>query len=134
MPSGATAPGITGFHLPAGRFKVADVTIENVRRFGLADARALVRRLRSRLARGADGSLPHLFGMLFVDAAPRCEERVIAALGTELGGVPVAGGSAGDVYFNPGAGRPGAARLMHRGRGVEPGRGVHLCEQDALDA
>ena len=113
---GFLSQGVTGFHLPASRFKVADATIANVRRFGLSDARALVRRLRARLERGAHGDLPHLFGMLFVDAEPRCEERLIATLGTELGGVPVAGGSAGDVYFNPRGQKPGAPRLMHRGR------------------
>ncbi len=113
---GFLAHGITGFHLPAARFRVADAIIDNVKSFGLADARALVRRLRDRLARGADATLPHLFGMLLVDAEPRCEERVIAALGTELGGVPVAGGSAGDVYFNPRGQKPGSPRLMHRGR------------------
>ena len=44
--------GITGFHLPGGRFKVADALIEDIRRFGLPDARELVRTLRARLERG----------------------------------------------------------------------------------
>ena len=108
--------GITGFHLPPARFQVADALIEDTASFGLPDAHALVRTLRARLARSRHAQLPHLFGMLLVDAAPRCEERVIAALGTELGGVPIAGGSAGDVYFNPTGQRPEAPCILHRGR------------------
>jgi hypothetical protein len=115
---GFLSAGITGFHLPAGRFKVADALIESTAKFSLPDARALVRALRARIQRGRDASLPHLFGMLLVDAAPRGEERLIAILGTELGGVPIAGGSAGDVYFNPAGQRPGALRILHRGRAL----------------
>jgi hypothetical protein len=37
-PAGLLVDGITGFHLPAGRFKVADALIENVVEFGLPDA------------------------------------------------------------------------------------------------
>jgi len=115
---GFISEGVTGFHLPGGRFKVADALIESTANFGLPDARSLVRRLRARMERGRDASLPHLFGMLLVDAAPRGEERLIAILGTELGGVPIAGGSAGDVYFNPAGERPGAPRILHRGRAL----------------
>jgi hypothetical protein len=115
---GFLSAGITGFHLPGGRFKVADALIDSTAQFGLPDARALVRALRARIQRGRDASLPHLFGMLLVDAAPRGEERLIATLGTELGGVPIAGGSAGDVYFNPAGQRPRAPRILHRGRAL----------------
>jgi hypothetical protein len=115
--AGFLTEGITGFHLPAARFQVADALIENTATFGLPDARALVRTLRARLARSGR-QLPHLFGMLLIDATPRCEERVIAALGTELGGVPIAGGSAGDVYFNPAGQRPGGPPILYRGRAL----------------
>jgi hypothetical protein len=118
---GFRSEGITGFHLPSGRFKVADALIESTANFGLPDARTLVRSLRARMQRGANASLPHLFGMLLVDAAPRGEERLIATLGTELGGVPIAGGSAGDDYFNPGGQHPGAPRILHRGRALRGG-------------
>ncbi|MFX8254360.1 FIST N-terminal domain-containing protein, partial [Acinetobacter baumannii] len=71
----------------------------------------MVRSLRARLERGRNSRFPHVFAMLLVDAEPRCEERLIASLGTELGGVPIVGGSAGDTYFNP-AGRSGAPRIL----------------------
>jgi hypothetical protein len=126
--------GITGFHLPAGRFKVADALIESTARFGLPEARELVRSLRARLQRGRNSRLPQLFGMLLVDAEPRCEERLIATIGTELGGVPIAGGSAGDVYFNPAGQRTGAPRILH-GRQALRGAAVLTlvaCEEPVL--
>lgn len=118
-PAGFLANGITGFHLPASRFKVADALIEKVAEFGLPDARHVVQSLLRRLGHGTHAEWPHLFAMVLVDAEPRCEERLVAALGTELGGVPLVGGSAGDVYFNP-LGRA-AARVLHRGRPVRGG-------------
>lgn len=121
-PAGFLGAGITAFHLPGDRFKVADALIENVTEFGLPDARALVQSLLRRLRRGPDSGFPHLFAMLLVDAEPRCEERLVAALGTELGGVPLVGGSAGDVYFNPLLGQDSSsARVLHRGRAVRGG-------------
>lgn len=117
--AGFLQEGVTGFHLPAGRFKVADALIEDVARFGLPDARQVVQSLLHRLRRGTDGTWPHLFAMLLVDAEPRCEERLVAAIGTELGGVPLIGGSAGDVYFNP-LGQA-ATRVLHQGRPVRGG-------------
>ncbi len=110
-PEGFLSTGLSGFRLPSGRFKVAEALIEDLRRFGLPDARELVRALRVRLERGRNSRLPHVFAMLLVDAEPRCEERLIASLGTELGGVPIVGGSAGDTYFNP-AGRSDAPRIL----------------------
>lgn len=130
--NGFLAEGITGFHLPAGRFKVADALIESTAEFGLPDARALVRSLRARLSRSR--SLQNLFGMLLVDAEPRGEERLIATLGTELGGVPIAGGSAGDVYFNPAGQRPGPPSILF-GRRAYRGAAVFClvaCEQPVL--
>jgi hypothetical protein len=124
--------GLTGFRLPAGRFKVADAPIEDVRRFGLPDARELVRTLRARLERGRQSRLPHLFAMLLVDAGPRCEERLIASLGTELGGVPIVGGSAGDTYFNPsGSGGP---RILYGKRALRNAAVLTLvaCEEPVL--
>jgi hypothetical protein len=125
--------GITGFHLPAGRFKVADALIEDIRRFGLPDARELVRALRARLERGRNSRLPQVFAMLLVDAEPRCEERLIASLGTELGGVPIAGGSAGDTYFNP-AGPSGAPRILYGRRALRGAAVLTLvaCEEPVL--
>lgn len=130
---GFLSEGLSGFRLPAGRFKVADALIEDIRRFGLPDARALVRGLRARLERGRNSRLPNLFAMLLVDAEPRCEERLIASLGTELGGVPIVGGSAGDTYFNP-AGQTGAPRVLYGRRALRGAAVLTLvaCEEPIL--
>ena len=118
-PEGYLSAGITGFYLPHERFRVADALIDDVTNFGLPDARAVVQSLRRRLRRSAAAGFEHLFGMLLVDAEPRCEERLVAALGTELGGVPLVGGSAGDLYFNPLGVH--ATSILHQGRAVRGG-------------
>ena len=120
-PAGILKEGISGFHLPAGRFKVADVLIDRVAGFHLPDAREVVHALLRCLSEANESEWPHRFAMLFVDAEPRCEERLVAALGTELGGVPLIGGSAGDLYFNPLRQGVSSTRVLHRGRAVRGG-------------
>ncbi|HXQ64312.1 MAG TPA: FIST N-terminal domain-containing protein [Steroidobacteraceae bacterium] len=110
--------GVTGFHLPSGRFAAADAVIEDAAAISLPEARELVRRLRSELGRSAGTALEHHFAVLFVDADARCEERLTAMLGMELNGVPLVGGSAGDVYFNPRGHAPGSTRILHHGRAL----------------
>jgi hypothetical protein len=113
-PDGFEATGVSGFHLPAGRFAAADVVLEDVAGMGLPEVRAHVRELRLELARTAGPALTHCFALLLVDAESRSEERLAAVLGMELNGVPLIGGSAGDVYFNP-LGHPhGSTTLLHR--------------------
>lgn len=117
-PHGFRDEGLAGFHLPSGRFTVADTLIEEVRSFGLPDARDVVRSLRARIERSAGAARPHQFGLLLVDAEARCEERLIAALGTELAGVPIVGGSAGDFLFNPKGDFEGSTRILYQGRAL----------------
>jgi hypothetical protein len=110
---GFAAHGVAGFHLPGGRFTVAETLIEDAAAFGPPDARDLVRGLRARLAACTQ---PVRFALLLVDADVRCEERLIAALGMELSGIPIVGGSAGDLYFNPAGHGPGTTRILYHGR------------------
>lgn len=107
--------GISGFHLPAGRFATADTVLEEVAGLGLPELRARVHQVRSELNRGPGGSFEHRFALLLVDAESRCEERLAAVLGMELNGVPLIGGSAGDLYFNPLGHPPGSTRLLYHG-------------------
>ncbi len=111
---GFAATGVSGFHLPAGRFAAADVVLEDVAGMGLPALRAHVRELRLELGRAAGPTLTHCFGLLLVDAETRCEERLAAVLGMELNGVPLIGGSAGDLYFNPLGHPPGSTTLLYR--------------------
>lgn len=120
---GFEASGVSGFHLPAGRFAAAEVVLEEVAGMGLPEVRAHVRELRVELARAAGPALTHCFALLLVDAESRCEERLAAVLGMELNGVPLIGGSAGDLYFNP-LGHPhGSSTLLHRN---SPQRGAAI--------
>ena len=111
---GFGAEGISGFHLPAERFVAADTVLENVAGIGLPALRARVHELKLELANRSVGSLEHRFALLLVDAESRCEERLAAVLGMELNGMPLIGGSAGDLYFNPLGHLPGSTRLLHR--------------------
>jgi len=118
-PLGIEPSGISGFHLPAGRFAVADTVILNAATIGLPELRDQVRRLRAELdaASGAPGG--HLFALLFVDAEARCEERLAALLGMELKGIPLVGGSAGDTYFNSPDQAPVNTPLLYHGRAYQ---------------
>ncbi len=107
--------GIVGFHLPAGRFAAADTVFEDVASMGLPELRARVHQLQLELGGAPGGAFEHRFALLLVDAESRCEEWLTAVLGMELNGVPLIGGSAGDLYFNPFGHPPGSTRLLYHG-------------------
>ncbi len=114
---GFEARGVAGFHLSPGSFAAADTLLEDVANMALPELRARVHALRDRVALIADGTHEHRFAILLVDAESRCEERLAGVLGMELNGVPLIGGSAGDLYFNPLGHPPGSTRLLHQGKG-----------------
>jgi hypothetical protein len=120
---GFEASGVCGFHLPKERFAAADAVLEDVAAIGLPELRARVRELRRELACAAGDAFSHRFALLLVDAEARCEERLAAVLGMELNGVPLIGGSAGDLYFNPLGHPPGSSRLLHH-RGAARGAAI----------
>ena len=111
--------GITGFYLPPQRFFVVDALIEDVAHFGLPDARKLAGMMRDKLKRLGPGGPKSMFGVVIADAEAHCEERLIAALGMEFAGIPLVGGSAGDVYFNPARDPPGSKRLLYKGNAAQ---------------
>ena len=113
--NGFEPDAIVGFRLPAGRFAVADTLLEDVADMGLPELRARVRQLQLELGKDLSGSFEHRFALLLVDAESRCEERLAAVLGMELNGLPLIGGSAGDLYFNPLGHPPGSTRLLYHG-------------------
>ena len=110
--------GISGFFLPPTRFFVVDALIENVNQFGLPDARQLANAMRQTQGRVAPAAPAFHFGLVMADADARCEERLIAALGMEFAGLPIVGGSAGDVYFNPDGHPASSRRLLYKGRAL----------------
>lgn len=108
--------GVTGFHLPLGRFAAATTVIEDAATIGLPALREQVGRLRRALDEQAGAGGGHLFALLLVDAEARCEERLAALLGMELNGIPLVGGSAGDTYFNDSTRAPAVTPILHHGR------------------
>jgi hypothetical protein len=114
---GITPQGVSGFHLPAGRFAAVDTAIEDAATITLPEIRSHLHRLNAELEKRA-AQLEHRFAILLVDAEARCEERLTAVLGMELNGIPLVGGSAGDLYFNPLGHPPGSTRLLHGGRAL----------------
>jgi len=117
---GFEAHGLAGFHLPARRFVAVDMLLEEVGAMALPELRSRVQELRRRLE-GIAGSHAHRFAILLVDAESRCEERLAGVLGMELNGMPLIGGSAGDLYFNPLGHPPGSTRLLYHGRALRGG-------------
>jgi hypothetical protein len=117
-PGGFLRHGITGFCLPAPRFMAVDALIEDVTHFGLPEARKVAASLRAKLKRVHPSAPNAQFALVLIDSGARCEERLMAALGMEFAGLPIVGGSAGDVYFNLAANPPGSKRLLYKGRAV----------------
>jgi hypothetical protein len=108
--------GIAGVHLPPGRFAAVDTLFKDVASMALPELRARVQGLRRELDHIA-ADRAHRFAVLLVDAETRCEERLAGVLGMELSGVPLIGGSAGDLYFNPLGHPPGSTRLLFGNQG-----------------
>ena len=118
---GFTASGAVGFHLPVDRFAAADTVFDDAAGITLPELRRRAQELRMQLESGPGAGMPHRFALLLVDAESRSEERLAAVLGMELNGVPLIGGSAGDLYFNPLGHASGRACLLRNG---EVGRGA----------
>ena len=108
--------GVTGFHLPLGRFAAAETVIEDAAAISLPALREQVQKLRKALDAEAGAGGGHLFALLLVDAESRCEERLAALLGMELNGIPLVGGSAGDTYFNESTRAPASTPILHHER------------------
>ena len=112
---GFAADGVAGFHLPPHRFATADTLLEDPAGMALPELRSRVQRLRREFDGIRTGALQHCFAILLADAESRCEERLAGVLGMELNGMPLIGGSAGDLYFNPLGHPPGSTRLLYHG-------------------
>jgi hypothetical protein len=112
---GFAADGVAGFHLPPHRFATADTLLEDPAGMALPELRSRVQRLRREFDGIRAGALQHCFAILLADAESRCEERLAGVLGMELNGMPLIGGSAGDLYFNPLGHPPGSTRLLYHG-------------------
>lgn len=96
-PLGYQAAGIAGFSLSSADFEVEHGLLENLTTTDKADARAFARRLNETLFdRLAETPTPNSFALMLVDGMSLREESLARAFYDGLGGIPLAGGSAGD--------------------------------------
>ena len=87
--------------LPRKYFSVAIAPIENVENFRLRDASNIVNSLKGSMGsrfRTADSS--QMLAILLSNGQAQNEERLCAALGAELSGIALVGGTAGDNWLN----------------------------------
>jgi hypothetical protein len=84
--------------------------IDGLKAFGFQQAREMVPAMKSELSQRAPGADPgNTFALLLIDSTVKAEEFVAAALGTELGNIPLVGGSAGDNW------QLGATPVLYQG-------------------
>ena len=86
--------------LPRKFFSVAIAPIENVENFRLQDASHIVNSLKGSMGsrfRTADSS--QMLAILLANGQAQNEERLCAALGAELSGIALVGGTAGDNWL-----------------------------------
>jgi len=87
--------------LPRRLFSVAVAPIENVRNFRLQDASHIVNELRGSMGSRLGGTNPsNMLAILLANGQAQNEERLCAALGAELSGIPLVGGTAGDNWVH----------------------------------
>ncbi|MBR0567725.1 FIST C-terminal domain-containing protein [Azoarcus sp. L1K30] len=96
-PAGYRAGSLSGFSLPSGGFKVAYDLLQGLQDLDIGDARAFARRLLETLDDdGKARAARNTFGFLLIDGLSIREEPVANAIQSELGTLPMFGGSAGD--------------------------------------
>jgi hypothetical protein len=93
-PAGYASSGIVGFSLARPDFITASASIQNLRRFSIADGLAIVRSLRQELDQAAlEASADNTFAFLLIDGLCKREEVVLSAISSALGDIPLFGGS-----------------------------------------
>ncbi len=87
--------------LPRKLFSVAIAPIENVQDFRLQDASHIVNSLKGSMgSRFITASSSQMLAILLANGQAQNEERLCAALGAELSGIPLVGGTAGDNWLH----------------------------------
>jgi hypothetical protein len=94
--AGYLQDGLVGVSLSSDELKVHHRLIYPLDKFGLADAEKLTQGVRRALTLADEFDAEKMFGLLLVDGLSMLEEQVVASLYSQLGNVPIIGGSAGD--------------------------------------
>jgi len=86
--------------LPRSLFTVAVAPIENVKNFRLQDASHIVNSLKGSMGSRFRTAAPsQMLAILLANGQAKNEERLCAALGAELSGISLVGGTAGDSWL-----------------------------------
>ena len=142
-PSGYLSGSLSGFSLPAASFTVATGLLTELQGFGISRGRAFTQRLLQSLEGAA--TAPRVgtsFAFLMIDGLSIREEPVARVIQSELGTIPMVGGSAGDGMnfrqtwvFHQGAFHTDAAllTLINTSRPFHPFKTQHfVCEEERL--
>ena len=98
-PLGYADNSITGVALSAGSFTCVERRIDNISKFRMQDGADVVLSLLWEMERKAPkANFQNTFALLLIDGVAKSEERVAAAIGSELGNIPLVGGSAADNW------------------------------------
>lgn len=119
-PIGYLDDSITGVSFPAGAFTCVERRIDNISKFRMQDGADVVLSLKWEMEKKAPRSnFQNTFALLLIDGIAKSEDRVAAAIGSELGNIPMIGGSAADNWrlkathiFHDGEFRTDAAVIM----------------------
>lgn len=96
-PAGYLQNSITGFSLPNRHFKIETRLFRDLHKFSPHSAQALVKDMLDSLEQSAIAPLHrNSFALSLLDGMSIREEMVLNALSTNLDGIPLVGGSAGD--------------------------------------
>ena len=110
-PAGYTENTLVALGFERNAFTCVPRRIEGLKSFGFQQARDLVPAMKRELSQRAPNADPgNTFALLLIDSTSLAEEFVAAALGSELGNVPLVGGSSGDNW------QLGATPVLYEGQ------------------
>jgi hypothetical protein len=95
-PAGYQEGGIVAAAVASPELKVHVRLLSPLSRWKASDFMTLARDLKKNLAPGTSFNKSRTFGLLLIDGLSKLEDEVIASLFSNLEGIPVIGGSAGD--------------------------------------
>jgi len=100
-PRGFFNDSVCAVSLPRRQFSAAVAPIEDVKRFELQDASYIVNSLKGSMgAKFNNANSPQMLAVLLANGQAQNEEKLCAALGAELSGIPLVGGTAGDNWLH----------------------------------
>ncbi len=96
-PAGYLSGSLSGFSLSSASFAIAIDLLTDLQNFEVGQGQAMTQALRQKIEGNApDSTVSNSFAFLLIDGLSTREESVARAIQSELGRIPLFGGSAGD--------------------------------------